>query len=477
MLRKDLKQYLFSSRVSPFELILFLAFAFLFLAIGSIKFPREVPMGFLGICMAGLIFLLGPVVGFTLYFITTFFRGLFVPGMPVSLNQIAGVMFVLSWMNWMIMEKVRLPRGREIVLFTVLVLYFLINCLAAEDFKEGLYHAWYVGIFYFIALALASLIGNRSHFRLFFWIILVTSTMSAMLGAFEFVTGRDILTKSSALWMGRVRINGAAPNAIVFAYQLVFAFPLGYCLFSEEKSHAPRFLALGLSLFVTFIAILTFNRQTILVVGVVYFLSAQLFKNRYSKVFMGLVILVFLLASPYVLHTIWLRLQTIGRFQEDKSLTMRRDGLKVGMEMVRKHPFMGVGLGCYHIMWWKYLPAGKTKTLQFLKVTPRYPDMGYNQLLSEGGLIGFGIAISFFLLLLSSLWKKRKQALILEDRGLVNVYSALLILLIIFLLSSMIQDTFLYVRTWTMFGFILGSMKLITPVSSGMKRESENPNS
>ena len=461
MLRKRLKQYLFSASVSPVELILFLGFVFLFLAAGSIKFPKEVPFGFLGICMAGMIFLLGPIVGFTLYFITTFFRGLFVPGMPVSLNQIAGVMFVLSWMNWMFREKVRLPRGREIICLTILSLYFLINCMAAEDFKEGLFHAWYIGIFYFIALALGSLISSSHHFRLFFWIILVASAMSAMLGAFEFVTGRDILTKSTALWMGRVRINGAAPNAIVFAYQLLYAFPLGYCLFSEEKSLAPRFLALGLSLFVTFVAILTFNRQTILLVGLIYFLSAQLFKNRYAKIFMGAVLLIFLLVSPYILHTIWLRLQTIGRFKEDKSLTLRMDGLKVGMQIVRKHPLMGLGLGCYHIMWWKYLPPGKTKTLQFMKVTPRYPDMGYNQLLSEGGLIGFGLAVTFFILLLASLWKKRKQALALEDRGLVNIYSALLILLIIFLLSSMIQDTFLYVRTWTMFGFILASMKLL----------------
>jgi len=460
MLRKHLKHYLFTSKVSPVELLLFLAFLFFSLAFGSMKYPKHVQLGFLGICMAGVVFLLGPYVGFTLYFITTFFRGLPLPGIPVSLNQVAGIMFVLSWMNWLFKNKISFPKGREIVFLTILFLYFLFNCFAAQDFHEGLYHAWYIGIYYFIALALASLIRTSPQYRVFFWIILLTSTVSAMLGAFEFVTGRDILTKSTALWMGRARINAAAPNSIVFAYQLLYAFPLGYCLFSEEKSLGPRFLALGLSLFITCVAILTFNRQTILLIGLVYFLSALLFKNRYSKLFMGLVILLFLALSPYILRTIWMRLQTIGQFEVDRSLTMRMDGIKVGMEMVKRHPLLGVGLGCYHILWWKYLPTGKTKILHFLKQTPRYPDMGYNQIFSEGGLIGFGLAMAFFLMLAEFLWKKRKQAVLLNDRGLINISSALFLLMAIFLLSSLVQDTFLYVHTWLMFGFILASGKM-----------------
>jgi O-antigen ligase len=458
MLRKAFRDYVFTTKYYRVDVIIVLLFLFFILAIGGIKFPKEVPMGFLGLGFASITFLLGPYVGFIFYFITTFFRSIPVPGLPISLNQIIGVLFIMSWINWLLRGKVNFPRGRLALFFTVVFVYFLINCFAAEDFAEGAFHAWYVAIYFFIALSLASVVREKRHFHAIFWIVLLTTFLSSLLGFFELVSGIDILTKSGARWMGRVRINGAAPNSIVFAYQLLYAFPLGYYLFSEGSSFRSRFLALGLSIFITMIALFTFNRQTILVIGFTYFISALLYRNRYSKIFMGIVLAMFLLMGPFVMRLIWSRLQTMKAGREDRSLTLRLDGLQVGKEMVRRHPFMGVGLGCYHIMWWEYIPVGKTRILQYLKGTIRYPDIGYNQLLSEGGLIGFGITAGFFLFLLFYLWKSRKRALIEERRDMINLYSALFNILAIFLLSSFIQDTFLYVRTWIMFGLILATL-------------------
>jgi hypothetical protein len=457
MLRKALKDYFFTAQYYRVDILIVLVFLFFVLAIGGIKFPKEVPVGFLGLGIASIIFLLGPYVGFCLYFITTFFRTIPVPNFPMSLNQIVGILFILSWANWLFRGKLNLPKGRLVFFFTIVFIYFMINCFAAEDFAEGAFHARYVAIYFFIALSLASCIKEKRHFHVIFWIILVTSFCSSLLGFFELVTGIDILTKSAARWMGRVRINGAAPNSIVFAYQLLYAFPLGYYLFSEGSSFRSRFLALGLSIFVTMIALFTFNRQTILIIGFTYFISALLYRNRYSKIFMGLVLAIFLIMGPFVMRQVWNRLQTVKAGKEDRSLTLRLDGLQVGREMVRRHPYMGIGLGCYHIMWWEYLPMGKTRILHYLKGTIRYPDIGYNQLISEGGLIGFGIAISFFLYLLFYLWKSRKKAMIEGRRDMINLYSALFNILAIFLLSSFIQDTFLYVRTWIMFALILAT--------------------
>jgi len=141
--------------------------------------------------------------------------------------------------------------------------------------------------------------------------------------------------------------------------------------------------------------------------------------------------------------------------EKDRSLALRIDGIKVGMEIIRRHPLMGIGLGSYPKVWSKYLPMGKTRTLHFMKSEERYPDMGYNQLLNEGGLIGFTLAVSFFVVLLMILWRARKRALQTGPRDLINLYSALLTMHITFLLSSGIQDTFLYVHTWIMFGLIL----------------------
>ena len=459
MLREHLKGYFFSARFYRWELLALLLFLFFALAFGSVRYPRETQFIFLGICAAGVIFLLGPMVGFSFYFLTTFIRGIPLPGAPVSLNQVVGVMFVLSWMNWVMRGRARLPRGKTVILMTVLFVYCLINCIISVDLEESLNYARYLCIYYFIALALASIIEGKIHCRILFWVILILSTISACLGLFELVTGIDLLTESKAMWMGRVRINGAAPNSIVFAYQLLYAFPLGYYLFSEERSFGPRFLALGLSIFITIIALFTFNRQTILLIGFTYFFCALLYRNRYSKIFLGVVLSMMLLLSPYVLHIVLRRLQTIGKFQRDISLSVRIDGIKVGLEIIKERPFTGIGLGTYHKVWDKYLPSGETRTLQYLKKTERYPDMSYNQILSEGGVIGFVLSMIYFACLFWNLWSHRKRAVELRDKGLINIYSTLFTMMCIFLLLSAIQDTFLYVRTWIMYGLILASFQ------------------
>jgi len=441
------------------QLVAVLLFLFWLLAYGTIIYPKYFHFGFLGLCLAGVLFLLGPFVGFFLYFPTTFFLlGIPLPGLPFSLNQVMGVLFVLSWLNWFIRGKVKFPRGWLVLWMTLLFIYFIINVLVSADFRESINHLRYLAIYFFIALVLASILQRKKNYHTIFVIIMLFTMASAFLGAFELVTGIDVLTKSESKWMGHIRINGAAPNSIVFAYQLLFAFPFGYYLFCESKSFGGRFLALGCSIFLTIIALFTFNRQTILLVCLTYILAAILFKNRYSKIFLFIVITLGLLLSPVIVNQIWKRLQTIGSLGRDRSLALRIDGIKVGMQIIKHHPLMGIGLGAYPTVWSKYIPMGKTRTIHYYKSEKRYPDMGYNQLLCEGGLIGFFLAVSFYFLLLFYLIRSKKAARISGQRDVTNIFNALLLGHIIFLFSSAIQDTFLYVTTWIMFGIILSTL-------------------
>jgi len=143
----------------------------------------------------------------------------------------------------------------------------------------------------------------------------------------------------------------------------------------------------------------------------------------------------------------------------------------VGQEIIKRHPLMGIGLGAYSKVWSKYIPMGKTRTIHYYKSEKRYPDMGYNQLLCEGGLIGFFLGVSFYFLLLFYLLRARKAALISGQRDVTNIFNALLMGHIIFLLSSAIQDTFLYVSTWIMFGIILSTLGMNFSGGEGKERD------
>lgn len=449
-------------------------FLFWLLAYGaSFIHTKYFQFGFLGFCLTGILTLVGPFVGFLLYFPTTFFLGIPLPGVPLSLNQVMGILFVISWASWLARGKAVIEKSRPTILLSILVIYFIINCFFAEDLDSGLYHLRYLLIDFFLALAIASMMRKQSHYHTLFWIILLFTLGSALLGAFELVTGIDVFTKSGTKWMGRLRINGAAPNAIVYAHQLVFALPFGYYLFCEAKSFSTRFLALAISIFITLIALFTFNRQTIIIVFVSYFLVALVYKNRYSKLVLGIIISILLISSPIVVHQMWTRLRTIGSIKSDRSLAFRLDGIQVGLEVLRRKPLMGIGLGSYPTTWHKYLPPGKGRQIQYYKGEKMYPDLCYNQLISEGGIIGFSLAIIFFFSLLVRTWRMRQESLKGGRRDIINLHSTLLTSLIIFLLSCAIQDTFLYVSTWVMYGLILAKQQ--KDFESGTNDKIETP--
>ena len=58
-----------------------------------------------------------------------------------------------------------------------------------------------------------------------------------------------------------------------------------------------------------------------------------------------------------------------------------------------------------------------------------------------------------------------------NDRGWLNLYACFILMMSIFLLSSFIQDTFLYVRTWIMFGLMLASLHGIVEERRGKGEE------
>ena len=147
-------------------------------------------------------------------------------------------------------------------------------------------------------------------------------------------------------------------------------------------------------------------------------------------------------------------LKTITEISRDYSVLTRRDGFLIGMEIIRQKPLFGIGFGSFPTTWHKYLPDN-THLLQYDKPEKHYPDFGYNQILSETGIVGLAIALAFFCLTLRLILIKRREAFDKQRRDLANYASALLVLMAVFLLASFIQDTFLYVRTWIMFGMIL----------------------
>jgi O-antigen ligase len=418
------------------------------------RYPVHAPYILAALLVLAIFFLLGPFVGFLLYFPTTFIQTIPIGTYPISLNQFAGLAFVFSWLSWTWRKKITVPKSRYLGLLFLVFLYFSVSALTGEDFEAGLLHFWYLTIYLLIAIVVGSMLKDEKTVKVFFWVALVVTFVSSCIGFVEFVFNVDLFEKSRAFWKGRFRINATAPNSIVFAYNSLYAFPFGYYLFSESRRNVPRFAALAIALFINVVALFTFNRQTMILIVIEFILAALLFINKYNKLFLTLLMIMAILGAPFLINMVFTRLETIMEVSRDYSVLRRRDAFLIGMEIIHKKPLFGIGFGSFPTTWSKYV-SDTTFMLQYEKREKRYPDFGYNQILSETGIVGLTIALAFFYLTMRLLVLKRKQGLAEQRREIANYASAMLVLMAVFLLASFIQDTFLYVRTWIMFGLIL----------------------
>jgi O-antigen ligase len=416
--------------------------------------PEAAALVLLAFIITIFFFILGPVFAFFFYFMTTFFQTIPVPGLALSGNQIAGFFFIFAWLHWLSRKKVTLPRGGFFHFLIFVVIYFSFSALSGDDFKAGAQHFFYLVLYLVLAIVVSSIIRDERSLKKILWIMLIVTGLSSLMGLAEFVTQHDLLAKTSAYWHGYLRINGTAPNSIVFAYNSIYAFPLGYYLFSESKTARLRLLAIALALFINVVGLLTFNRQTIVYVAVQLMVMPILFRNRYNRVFLLTIGFVLIFVAPFVVPPLARRLETILQEKKDYSVTIRHDNLLVGLEIVKKKPLLGIGFGSFPTSWQKYLP-GTTYNLQFDRESKHYPDFGYNQLLSETGIIGFAIAIILFMTIVVIAWRIRRTSLREGNHARANFASIILGMMSTFLLANFIQDTFLYIRTWIMFGLML----------------------
>lgn len=401
-------------------------------------------------------FILGPFWGFFLYFPTSFVLAIPLDGLPFTLNQLAGVLFILGWLRWWWQGKTRIVPTRYLLLLIIAIIYFSLSALFGEDPTRGLQAFRYLMTYFILSLVLVSMLNSRRDINTLSWIILVVTFAHALIGFFEFFSGIDVLVPTRARFMGRFRINAASPSAVVYGHYLIFAFPFGYYLFTELKNTKIRLLALCMTLFVIFVSVLTLSRQVIIILAFQFFLIPFLFKDRFSKIFLVIVVLLGLISTPYIAQQIVQRFKTerAGGLMRDRSVISRSDAFKVMKRIVQQKPLFGIGLGSFPTRWSEYV-GFDTYALHLDKRYEAYTDCTYTQLLAETGIIGFILGLLIYLSVVMIAFKKRRDGIRQKDETLVRFSSAILMLIFALLIGNIAEDTFLGLRSWLICTLVL----------------------
>lgn len=437
-----------------------IAALFLLLAVGVVALIRY--FGLLGLylivpAIGGVALVLAhPLTAFSLYLGSLLLRDPSIPGMPLALNQALALVFFASaaW-HWARGQSLRLP-GKPLLLLGVLAALFTVSGLLALDPERGPLHARYVVIYFAMAVALASVLRSDRAVMALAWVVVGVTLVSTGIGIVEAVQ-KNIFGAFGGRWTDAVRVRGTAPNAIVFAWAQIFGSVFAFFLYAVHRSEAARWTALVAGMAALGIALFTFNRQTILLIGLIVPLMAFMFRYRNRATLLGILGIAGSVAAVTILPLLIERLLTVRNLTADFSYLTRRDSWLVGWQMIEAHPWFGVGLGAFPGVWKEFIPPDySTFNLHYM---PRnflqYPDLGYFQILCEVGAVGLAAYVAFQVWVGRRLWVLRREAARTGDSFAHSYLTLAWVLFIMVVLTTATQDTFLYVRVWILYALVL----------------------
>jgi O-antigen ligase len=264
------------------------------------------------------------------------------------------------------------------------------------------------------------------------------------LGVAEFLLRRDLLVPGVDSAGGMFRINGVAPNPIVYGLHLAWSLPFAFGMIASERRTTGR--AAGVLCLAAIVAagFLTLNRQTWVVMAVTSVGALVLMRGRWIAYMALGGALALLAAAPVVAPKVIARFAIMADLHYDTSFKYRRDNFRVAANILEHHPLTGLGLGQYPHNWRDYLLPDLFYLQYERPERPFYIDMGYMQVAAEAGLLGLGL-----LLLLHAAAGARLLACYARAPAPQRTWWAVLLLTLgVVMLSSLTQDTLLRPRLW-----------------------------
>ncbi|MFC1668678.1 O-antigen ligase family protein [Chlamydiota bacterium] len=329
--------------------------------------------------------------------------------------EFVGLIFFIILIYWRPQDFIPIVQNLRLVFIVMVPTYFLwgLNILKTKSFSRLLVFPLdfcIVGLFFSIVISTYNVHWLRYTYNLFvgfgkilLFFILIATTITNIFRlkiCFYLLSFLTFLIAGVALLQlyninlfgvgmveGRIQGIGIYHNPNYLAYSVIMVFPIQFFLFNETK-YLPVKIIHFIVLIISFICVFfTKSRGGILcLVGTTVFL---LIRNKrpfmkYLLLFAGVVIFIFLRIGP--------RFDVLGR--SDGSIQARIDAWYSGLEMLKEHPFIGVGIGMFN-----YYHKEKTSHSSFVHVG------------SETGLIGlfFWISMLYFSIkLLYAIYSKDK---------------------------------------------------------------------
>lgn len=357
--------------------------------------------------------------------------------------------------------------------FIFFALMTVLSIRNSIDLPSSIHGIFKLVKFGFLFLIFAENIIDIVHFKRVIYSISAGLLLSSLDAVYQLYFGRDFIRNHAYDFViGLPRLKAAFPHTNIFAIYLGLLLPVCLCCGIYFFKGKTRLFFTIVSILSTFCLIFTFSRGAILGFLVAIIFIAILKKNKalLAAIIVAVIIIPFILPSTV---KDWVKNRnSIWEILLDSNGPERIYIYKTSINMIRRHPFIGVGVNTFcgnYLLYKASQSDGNTGEGSY------YAHNNFLHMAAEIGIIG----LVFFLWLLFALFRKWYIMYRLMLNGLLKICSLGVISGIIsFLINGLTESGLYYSKIATLFwvqvGILLALFRIAAENSKSYKEEVSN---
>lgn len=395
------------------------------------------------------------IVEFSLYLVI-----FFIP-ISIALTNIAIGLALVFWLiKKLLLKELYLKKTSINIFLFLIILVSLLSMVNSSNIISSLKGLQKLAKYILLFFMLVETIDEKVKLKRLVFIAILGLGLVSIDGIFQYLVGKDFIrgyTLPKSLWkiygnLSTPRIQASMHNPNDFGCYLITIIPVVLSLGVYSTKMLKR-LILAIVFLISFFCM--FHTQ-FRGAGLAFLIIVILLSIIKKDVRLVIVVLIFILSLPIILPKpllYWLvqNPNPYNFFVEDMG---RRQHWQTALNMIKKHPLVGIGINTFSISYIKYKNI-KDPFVGF------YAHNSYLHLAGEIGLIGLGIFTWMVIVIIKNwiIFYRKQKDKDLKELSL-GIFLGWLGFLIAGILESSLQISNLAVLFWFMSGVLVGTSNL-----------------
>lgn len=291
---------------------------------------------------------------------------------------------------------------------------WLASYFVAQDRSASVEQIVEISKNFVILLVVVYSLNSQSTWKQVIWLIILSTTFLAALGAYQVITGNYDQT----FWqlavvtpdVTQMRLSGSVGDPNFHGQILAAVLPLAVYRVLDDKNRVLKVVAAGAALLLVFAILNTYSRGAFLAMAVTLTLMA--IERRVKISLIVLVLITTVVMMQFLPEGYTRRLETLSIFTSNEttvysegSFRGRTSEMLSAQSMFTDHPLLGVGVGNYEINYQDY--ASRLGLEQ--RTENRQAHSLYLEVAAETGILGIMTFFGLFTVLLMGFIRTRRQ--------------------------------------------------------------------